>query len=544
MKSSSVRCLLSALAGLVLAGTLAPAVAAPSVRRAISVNGTTFLVDGQPFLIKGMAYSPFYPGESNRDKIMKADVAKDMRQMRDIGINTLLVYWTRSERIYKEARRNGMMILHGIWIDQEPEDFHDERFKEGVRRQICHAIDYVHDLEGEDYSDTILGFWIGGELNPASVDGTDTRHPEIKQFKGVYYQTRQGASATECFLAEMCDYARGYAKDKYQHDFLFSHVNWPPTEPWLKLDFLDYILFDVYSFWPPEVAGFRRGSFAPTSYQGYIESLKEAYPRVPVIISEFGMSTAPDNVTNSGNNERDQAAEIVARWHDIVTTEKPLGGGIVFEWNDEWWKQSGAAVLVPFDADKNHHERDDAEEWFGIMSIDGASKVDYRVRPKPSYYAVQRMYDQGFYTGRRALQPIRIGLLDAEGRVALNAAGKPTDASRHLHLTCAVRGGPETMESRIRIESARTLADDGQPWGESLPLGRYTASGEAAGGGWKTVRIPLEHFGPLDLARLVSLSVVRDPPEPETEPAVGDAAPKPLPGSDLDIRDLRFSPGY
>jgi hypothetical protein len=495
--------------------------AVPARRRKIELNKNMFVVDGEPFLVKGMAYSPFYPGESNRDKIVKADVASDMRKMRELGINTLLIYWTRSERIYKEARRNELMILHGIWIEQEPSDFHEPRFKEGVKRQIRHAIDYVHNVEGEDYSDTILGFWIGGELNPASVDGTDTRHPELTQFQGAYYETRTGVTATECFLAEMCDYARGYANEKYGHDFFFSHINWPPTEPWLKLDFLDFVMFDVYSFWPPEVVNFRKGSFASTSYQGYIEYLKDAYPAVPVVISEFGMSTAPDNVTTSGNSERDQAAELIARWHDIVTTEKPLAGGIVFEWNDEWWKQSGAAVLVPFDADKNHHERDDAEEWFGIVGIDGPSHADYRVRPKQAYHAVARMYAPAFYADRRMVQPASAVLLDESASVvSLSAEGRPLDASRQLHLCVAIREKSGTPNARIRLETAVSMAEEGNVWGESLPLHRYAGAADADG--WRKIVIPLEHFGPLDFSRLLSLSVIAE--GAEARPIIKDAA--------------------
>ncbi len=497
-------------------------------RRSIAVNETGFVVDGEPFLIKGMAYSPFYPGESNRDKISKADVADDMRRMRELGINTLLVYWTRDARIYREARRNGLMILHGIWIDQEPSDFHEPRFKEGVKRQIRHAIDYIHNLDGEDYSDTILGFWIGGEFSPASVDGTDTRHPEIVQFEGTHYRTRKGAAPTECFLAEMCDYARGYAGETYGNDFLFSHVNWPPTEPWLKLDFLDYALFDVYSFWPPEVVTFRKGSFAPTSYQGYIEHLKKAYPRIPVIVSEFGMSTAPDNVTTSGNNERDQATELIARWHDIVTASPPLGGGIVFEWNDEWWKQSGAAVLIARDADKNHHERDDAEEWFGIVGIDGPSKLDYTVRPKQSYHAVRRMYAPSFTENRRALEPIGVeGEIDSNARsLPLRADGLPLDASRQLHLVFQAKGDPEAMKARLRLDAARRWDRDDDPSGESLPLERYPTGTGGSDDGWRTILIPLEHFGPLDFSVLLTLGLVHEEENPP----------------DLSIRDIRFSP--
>jgi len=580
-------CLLAPASQAADTNTLAGAVNSPTpaTLKEIKVSETQFVVDGNPFFVKGISYSPFYPGESNRDEIKKANVAEDMKKMRELAVNTVLIYWLRSERIYKEARASGIMILQGIWIEQNPPDFQDSHFKEGVRRQIKHAIDYLHNLNGTDYTDTILGFWIGGEFDTASINGTDSRHPEIHEYKGQYYHTPKNAGATECFLAEMCDYGRKYARETYGHNFLFSHINWPPSDQWLRLQFLDYLLFDVYSYWPPNVASYKKGSYAPTSYQGYLEGLKKNYPNKPLIISEFGYSTAPDNPTDTGNNERDQAAGLIARWHDIVTTESPLAGGCVFEWNDEWWKQSGAASLVSREAHMNYHARDDAEEWFGIISVDGESKVKYTVRPKQAFYAVQRMFNPNFCENRRNLKPILIdqfrqgsNLFGAkwetlppvqggfeirrepdndvrtsislmiqmdrakadlkdqtiEYRSSLQRAGKSLDVSDQLHLSFYVRGRTDKGAFKVKLESEKSRVEtaDSKPWGMSDPIDKYLSKKQVQelDKDWQRVNIPLEHFGPLDLSEVTWLSLVFDDPEVKK--------------MDLQVKDLEFSPNY
>lgn len=554
-----------------------------AVLKDIKVDETGFVVDGKPFFVRGISYSPFYPGESNRDASRKAPIADDLKRIRGIDANTLLIYWLRSEEIYRQARENGLMILQGIWIDQNPPDFQDPHFKDGVRRQIRHAIDYIHNLNGVDYSDVVLGLWIGGEFDLASINGTDDRHKDINKFEGKYYKTPKSATATECFLAEMCDYGRTYANDKYGHDFLFSHINWPTADQWLRLGFLDYILFDVYSYWPPNVASARPGSFAPTSYQGYLESLKKLYPRKPLIISEFGYSTAPDNATETGNNERDQAAGLVARWHDIVTTETPLAGGCVFEWNDEWWKQSGAAALVPHSTDLNYHERDDGEEWFGLIAIDGESKAKYTVRPRPALHAVQRMFSPNFTEERRSLKPVLIDTfrraenlqggkwetlpelkegftaqriaddnvrsslslkltLDRakqelgdrvlEYRSLLLKDGKPLDVSNQLHLGFYVRGDVDQGSFKVKLESETNYLDASQTSGMSDLIVRYLSKRKRkdAEKEWQRISIPLEHFGPLDLSKIKSIALVFDDPSVRK--------------SNLEIKDLEFSPNY
>ena len=535
--------------GLFFASDLCSAAARSSLKK-ITVDDNYIYVNGEQFFVKGICYSPLYPGEHHGRKRTKANVAEDLKNIKELGANTIVLYRREEEKVYREARKQGLMILQGIWMEQDPRDFHDDWFKRSVKRQIRNTINAIANLQGGDYSDTILAFWVGGELNPSYVSATNNRYPDFPVYEGEYYSAPYNATAAESFFAEVCDAGRQHAKETYGYDFLFTHINWPPNEQML-LEFLDIVLFDIYSYWPQSIAEYRRGSFSPTSYQGYIEHIKSIYPKTPFIISEFGYSTAPANTNEAGNDETDQAAELTARWHDIVTASRPIAGGSVFEWNDEWWKQGKGVDVVR--NDYNTHEPEDYEEWFGVIGINGTLR-NYTVRPKPGYYSIQRMYSPAFYEDRRTLAPLRLlnfgkgedkklqsgslavrwqpkekndwsrtlnlahkGLASGDDRTLpyrltfkdKRGKDKTLDCFAQLFLAFELKSTSKSANDKLRIglESYRSMAPDLAPIGWSRQLTAYLTSeaSEPDEQGWQRVTIPLDHFGPLDFSTLKAL---------------------------------------
>jgi endo-1,4-beta-mannosidase len=100
-----------------------------------------------------------------------------------------------------------------------------------------------------------------------------------------------------------------------------SHANWPPARH-LDLTFLDFISFNVYPLWPPEVVAMGFGQ--------YIENvLRPIAADKPLVISEFGANTI------EAGEER-QARLIRESWEGLI--KAGAAGGIVFEFADEWWK--------------------------------------------------------------------------------------------------------------------------------------------------------------------------------------------------------------
>ncbi len=357
----------------------------------ISTDKNYIYIKNKKFIVKGISYNPYYPGERNGDIPRKANFEKDIKQIKSLNINTITLYWLRPIKIYKLCRKYNIKVIQGV-VAPNYADFQDRKYKRRVKNSIRYAVDFINK---NNLGDVILLYWIGGEFDPMDVKNTDRLHKEMNKYIPKYYKKPdRDLSPAENFLLEAADYLRSYELKKYKTTHIVSHINWPYADDVLNTDFMDIAMFDVYSHWPALVANFEpRGSISDTHYQGYIEDLKSRYPSTPVLVSEFGYSTAPEDDLASVS-ESEQAEKIVARWCDIATSKFPLAGGNIFEWNDEWWKQGNGAKRVM--NDYLTHEKDDYEEWYGIIKIDGKSYKDYTVRPKKVYKYIKFIFSNKF----------------------------------------------------------------------------------------------------------------------------------------------------
>jgi len=328
------------------------------------------------------------------------DHGRSLKDVAFCGFNAVYSYQPNaSDSLYNAVAAERLWLFQGIWFHNSPEDFHAEDNKNQVRAGIRTAIDAVHASSVED---RIVAYILFGEPDPASVTATNALHPGPVSYTGPYVQA-VSVSATEAFFAEMADYTKQYEQDQYGERHLVSVVNWPPTdsfgpEPTLNLDFLDFVTYTIYPYWPPEVSAHAPGSSTGTPFQGYVEELKQHHPQTPVLIIETGQSTSPRPLPTDtvivpptygygGADESTQARAIRDRWTDIHTASADLAGWFVFEWNDEWWKNAGP---IPDDpgSDRFSHNPNDPEEWFGLIGIDGTSPQDYRVWRKQAYWEV------------------------------------------------------------------------------------------------------------------------------------------------------------
>ncbi|KAF5415552.1 MAG: Cell surface glycoprotein [Candidatus Methanogaster sp.] len=300
------------------------------------------------FLFKGVDYSPHMPGESP-EELERANFTQDFKWMANANVNTIRTYDYVPVKILDNASKKEIKVIEGIWFNQSG-NFTNESFK-------CEVKDHIKEVINRDKDHpAIVGWCIGNELNVTAVENA-------------------GKENTELFLEDLHDYAKSLDPNP---DHFVTHANWPPLDH-LDLSFFDVVSFNVYSYWPQKVVD--------SGYQGYLNGLREEYPDKTVLITEFGYSVSypRDRYDHYGNNsEEDQAELIKERWGDILATTK--AGGMVFEWNDEWWK-NGEDV-----GDEDTHDGNDAEEWFGIIAVEGISSEVYDIRKRPAYCAVKEMF--------------------------------------------------------------------------------------------------------------------------------------------------------
>jgi len=368
----------------------------PTVLR---IAGTHFLINDQEFRVRSVGLEPFMPGEMPPKPPTKLDYTNAVAQIKALHANTVYMLTGDPSNLqpafFQRARAEGLYIILGLWFSGDADDFKGHtgdfqapEFKEHVKSLIRNLVDRYHHMEDVDYSSQILYVSLGNEFQENAIRKTSTLHPNTHIYSGKY-ATISSADPTECFLAEMTDYYKSYEAEHYKEIHYVSHHTWPVVSPKLvKNKFLDVISYNLYSYWPESVSGHKISRASGTAYQGALEELASQYPGKPFVVSEFGISVAPKNVT-SGTTEPGQATEIVARWKDIVSSSRYIAGGSVHELYDQWWKDDNVGPVPP--QDENEHDPTDREEWFGLIEIGGT--VDQPVfRLRPAFEALKNLW--------------------------------------------------------------------------------------------------------------------------------------------------------
>ena len=284
-----------------------------------------------------------------------------------------------------------------------------------------------------DVSRWILALGVGREVEPRLVLHTNDKHSSETSYKGKYVSLAKG-SPTEAWFARMCDHAASYDMEKYNAQRPLTIVNWPPLDPMTHQTEANYVdelqirkklgeavpseipkelndadavsvdvsklkseqpfqaglfaLFHVYQHWPDFLLhessyAAAQDSQGPNRYLGYLRELKKAYAGMPLLIGEYGLATStssahvhPQGWNNGGLTEKQQADLLVRFTQNIRDTG--CAGGIVFAWQDEWWKHVHDSFTAdfekPWDRNPLWDNALDPEKHFGIVGYekDGA----------------------------------------------------------------------------------------------------------------------------------------------------------------------------
>ena len=130
----------------------------------------------------------------------------------------------------------------------------------------------------------------------------------------------------------------------------------------------------------------------------------------PAVITEYGCDSY---YTGKGPDEEMQSKYALGNWDDIVynSAGHPGAGnsigGFLFEWLDEWWKDSLNYFEDPVD-----HQTQRAvfpmpfpdsfaqEEWFGIMGQGSGMNSPFQRVPKKAYFDLQKVWTQNSKSGK------------------------------------------------------------------------------------------------------------------------------------------------
>lgn len=361
--------------------------------------------------------------------------------IKEMGANTIRVYTIQNDTFYNafyeynESNPDPLYMLHGVWVNDYVQnsrrDAYDSDFFEAFRRDCTTMIDVIHGRKKlslgraasaghgsymKDVSQWVIGYILGVEWEDITVAYTDEKYKdnaEYASFAGEYLYTTEDATPFEAMLCRVGDNMISYESKRYKTQKLVAFSNWPTTDPfeypeavtnlYMKCAFVDtehiktteklitgqFASYHVYPYYPDYLHWTNDWSFCGitdktvfydngtlNTYRAYL-SMLTAHHTMPVVISEFGISTGRgmahrdlNTNRNQGNmSEREQGKALIYCYNDIMAAG--CAGGCVFSWQDEWFKRTWNTMhAVNLTRNPYWSDYQTNEQYFGLLSFD------------------------------------------------------------------------------------------------------------------------------------------------------------------------------
>jgi uncharacterized surface protein with fasciclin (FAS1) repeats len=261
-----------------------------------------------------------------------------------------------------------------------------------------------------DVSMWLAGFILGTEWFEQIVVYTNNLYPNMT-FNGTYFSALPTASAFECWLANIMEVS-ATEQMKYNVQTPTAFTNWittdplfHPLEPFVDEDLVSldplhivstnafiagvFASFHAYTYYPDsirfEYTNCNNCQGNADSYAGYIRELRKYVNSMPLVISEYGLSTsrvsahnAPQRRNQGGLTEQEQADKI----SDItwLLYDEGVDGGFIFALTDEFFKKCWQTQYLIIPSTKQLWKNNlAAEEFFGLISMEHGINSSYQI---------------------------------------------------------------------------------------------------------------------------------------------------------------------
>ena len=384
----------------------------------------------EKFEIKGVDLGAGLPGKFATDYAIDKETYKRwFKLIQEMGANTIRVYTILGDDFYNAfyeynvENDNPLYLIHGLWVDDyvqfSSRDAYDDEFLGEMLDDSKILVDVLHgnkkisanDKYGngsylKDISQWTIGYILGVEWEDVTVQYTNKMHPDKNTYQGKYMYTTEDATPFEAMLAQVGDKIIEYETKRYKTQKLVAFSNWPTTDPFdyslevenyfrkiAKVDVehiktTDKVIsgtfasYHIYPYYPDylsyegDINQYKDENGNINTYLAYLKKVVEHHS-IPVLITEFGVPSSrgmAQKDKNTGRNqggmsETEQGEAIISCYNQIM--EAGCAGGIVFTWQDEWfkrtWNTMNAVDLqkTPFWSDYQTNE-----QYFGLLSFD------------------------------------------------------------------------------------------------------------------------------------------------------------------------------
>lgn len=372
------------------------------------------LVNGQPYFIRGMNYEPtkigvvpwewdwtwsdentngtvdsleiFLDTNNNGLRDEGEPVTSDYQLMKEMGVNTIRFYVTSNSLqrlnilLFRKVFHDyGIRFLVGNFLGAycndsgaswDPgTDYTSYKQRSIMKNNVSNM---VARLKDEPW---VLAWILGNENNMEMSGDVNATRTNASKYPETYAR----------FLNEVC--AMVHAMD--------------PNHP-IGVGNLLVGLVEYYGKFAPEIDFIGINSYISEDGFGAMWQKVAQTMNRPVVITEFGCDAY---YTGKGPDEQMQSRWLLKNWQDIVDNRignSGVGnaiGGFVFQWVDEWWKdtlnyfenptdQQSTRAVFPMPFPDGYAQ----EEWFGIFSQGKGTCSPFLRVPRKAYYDLKALW--------------------------------------------------------------------------------------------------------------------------------------------------------
>lgn len=337
----------------------------------------------KPFSIRGFNINAIMPGSQPFDYTRDISVYNELfTTLSEIGGNTIRAYDLMPPEFYRALYENNINKPDNkIYFFQSitppgtiaKGELLGTAATNEIQKNIEYTVDAVHGKAtipqtgqrkgGEYYNDVspyLIAYLVEMDESLTTINMINANNPSFS-YKGTYFNS--ATSPAEALIAKMCDQVLIYESEKFKYISpigalgniaLIENAPWKADAAGLVFDIqriestaaANEQLFCAYTAQPSDKALIEnitvfneykdeKGSLA---YGGYLQAIKKASNKYPILIDQFGLSTntnAFDKENSlSGLSEYDQGENLV-RMMRAITQERFLGG-LASDLNDNW----------------------------------------------------------------------------------------------------------------------------------------------------------------------------------------------------------------
>lgn len=409
MKSPSTRKLLAVLlsfsAGLCFLG-MGQRPARKVYVKTLKDGSYRLMVQGKPFIVKGVCYNPIPKGKSHDYDFWndpQKPWAADGEMMQKMGVNSVRFYQPGEDL---EATRKvvselysvyGIRTIMGHWLGfwNYPAPFYDdENFRNKVKEDVLSMVRALKEEDG-------ILFWVLGNENNYSFSGKV--NPWSSERIDKLGDPRQCMIArAETYYAFLNDIAREIHQIDPDHPVVMGNG--------------ELACLDIAARFARDVDIVGCIIYRGKTFGNIFKGLRNTFDK-PLVLIEFGADAY--NAQEKREDQDMQAFFLKNQWSEIYKNLSGNNdgagnclGGVMFEWSDEWWKHnegdpagltvhdtesnwSNGAYYLDIKAERNMNMN---EEWFGIVKFPeegaaaGMAGAEMR-QPRKAYYVIREFWN-------------------------------------------------------------------------------------------------------------------------------------------------------